>query len=174
MTKVFIHQKLQIQSVQSWLKICKCKLSLVICCYSCYYFIIGLIDMQRFWALSYHLQYADGGRNSGDSLISQLYFPSLSFPFSFHIDLLALLLRGFFAHFPTLLSTTGCVLDTVNAFSPVFFLLLPSYFHPLYPVCRRTFWTLSLSFHKSLLVHFFQAALRDIYHPVPSLTECPF
>ena len=76
MTKVFFHQKVQIRSVQSWPKISKCRLSLVIFCYSwycCCYFIIGLTDMQRFWTLSCHLQYAEGGRNSSDSLILQLH-----------------------------------------------------------------------------------------------------
>lgn len=69
------------------------------------------------------------------------WFPSytipLSFAFSFCIDLLALLLRGFFAHLPNLWSIIGCVLGTVSALSLVLFLLLPSYLLPLYPVCRR-------------------------------------
>lgn len=97
-------------------------------------FYIGLIDMQIFWALSCHLQYAGGRRNS---LIPLLYISSLCFAFSSCIDLLTLLLKGFFAHFPTLSPITLCVLDTASAFSLVLFLLLPPYLLPLYSVCRR-------------------------------------
>lgn len=64
----------------------KCKLRLVTGCYSwwfCYYFVIDLIDTQRFWALSCHLQYAGGGRNSSHSLILQLHTLSFVFCISF-------------------------------------------------------------------------------------------
>lgn len=154
------------------LKTCKCKLSLIIFSYSCCHFIISLISTQRFWAFSCYLQCAGGGRNSSGSLIPQVCIPSLSFAFCFHIDLL---LRGFFAHFPTLWPIASCVLGTVNAFSLVLFFLLALLPSPTAPLLQETtFWTLSLAFHKSLLAHFFQTALRDISHPVPSLTECPF
>lgn len=153
------------------LKSYKCKLSLIIFSYPCCCFIISLINTQRLWAFSCHLEYAGGWRNRGTSLIPQLCIPSLNFAFCFHIDLL---LRDLFAHFPALWSIASCILGTVNAFTLVHFLtaLLCS---PTQPWLKETaFWTLSLSFHKSILAHFFQTALRDISHPVPSLTECPF
>lgn len=177
MTKAFIHQKLQIQSVQSWQKNCKCKSNLEICCYfcyCCYYFTICLIDMQRFWVLSCHLQYTEGRRNSGDSLIPQLYNS-----FEFCIFLLYWSscppLKGLLCTFaqPVVhhrLCPWHCQCTQPCPLPPT--VLLPS---PIVPCLQETtFWTLSLLFHKSLLVHFFQAALRDIYHPVPSLTVCPF
>lgn len=153
------------------LKTCKCKLSLIICFYICCCLIMNLINAQRFWAFSCYLQYAGGGKNSGGNSIPQLWIPFLSFAFCFHINLL---LGGFFAHFPSLWSITGSILGTVKAFSLVFFFtdLLPS---PTPPWLQETtFWTLSLSFHKFILAHFFQTTLKEISHPVPSLTECPF